>query len=548
MSTEEPFKFEISLSVLNHLGRNLYRNFATVVGEAISNAWDADAKNVWLYVDRDNSILVIKDDGHGMTTTDFQDKFLRIGYSKRRAGSTHSTTGRPFMGRKGIGKLALLSCANKIAIISKVSGSDYVGGVIDNSDLDRAITDDLTPDEYLLENVDESRFERFIEGHDHGTIIYFDGIKDGIRNSLEALKKIIALYFRFSLIDPTFNIYVEDEIVDAECLADLIAKTEFLWKLNDLTDPFVQRVEAIVLESNQLTPPGLDARVTGFVASVKKPRDLKAIGTGEQAKVDLFVNGRLRERDILRHIPTARITESYLYGQIHFNVLDDTEDRFTSSRESVVANDPLFSELLTIMSEQIMRVILEDWGEWRRSHKEDDDPDDTRVGRRDRKSSELFNAVADEYREEESSISRHKVDEWVDSLGEDAKFSFSSFAECYVGENLVRKFITENSLELTEPAKVTVTELRARETESKAQGNVNVGIRKNDDNLSYLDMSSLAKVVEDPGTVNSIVHDAKQYKPMRDALMHTALLSDEAKLKLTTVFDNIKGRIKTLLG
>lgn len=40
------FKFEISLSVLNHLGRNLYRNFITVIGEAISNSWDADAKNV----------------------------------------------------------------------------------------------------------------------------------------------------------------------------------------------------------------------------------------------------------------------------------------------------------------------------------------------------------------------------------------------------------------------------------------------------------------------------------------------------------------------
>lgn len=40
------FTFEISLSVLNHLGRSLYRSFATVLGEAISNSWDADAKTV----------------------------------------------------------------------------------------------------------------------------------------------------------------------------------------------------------------------------------------------------------------------------------------------------------------------------------------------------------------------------------------------------------------------------------------------------------------------------------------------------------------------
>ena len=40
------YTFNISLSILNHLGRNLYRSFITVLGEAISNAWDADAQNV----------------------------------------------------------------------------------------------------------------------------------------------------------------------------------------------------------------------------------------------------------------------------------------------------------------------------------------------------------------------------------------------------------------------------------------------------------------------------------------------------------------------
>ena len=53
------FQFEISLSVLNHLGRKLYRNFITVLSEAISNAWDADAENVWIFIDRDNNSFVI---------------------------------------------------------------------------------------------------------------------------------------------------------------------------------------------------------------------------------------------------------------------------------------------------------------------------------------------------------------------------------------------------------------------------------------------------------------------------------------------------------
>src|SRR6266446_2098275 len=141
----KPFTFEISLSVLNHLGRSLYRSFATVLGEAISNSWDADAKNVHIDINRNKNSFSIKDDGLGMTADDFQNKFLKIGYTKRKGRTRLSAAGRPFIGRKGIGKLALLSCADKITVISKVKGGTYVGGVIDNSVLDDAITEDLTP-------------------------------------------------------------------------------------------------------------------------------------------------------------------------------------------------------------------------------------------------------------------------------------------------------------------------------------------------------------------------------------------------------------------
>ena len=88
------FTFNISLSVLNHLGRNLYRNFITVLGEAISNSWDADAKNVWIHIDKETDSLIIKDDGVGMNESDFQNKFLKIGYSKRKDGETKTPTGR----------------------------------------------------------------------------------------------------------------------------------------------------------------------------------------------------------------------------------------------------------------------------------------------------------------------------------------------------------------------------------------------------------------------------------------------------------------------
>src|SRR5436189_6285709 len=91
------FNFEISLSVLNHLGRNLYRNSITVLGEAISNSWDADAKNVWIAIDSRSGSFTIKDDGIGMDADDFQGKFLKIGYTKRAAGKMQPPGKRPFI-------------------------------------------------------------------------------------------------------------------------------------------------------------------------------------------------------------------------------------------------------------------------------------------------------------------------------------------------------------------------------------------------------------------------------------------------------------------
>ena len=71
----DTYSFNISLSVLKHLGRNLYRSFITVVGEAISNAWDADAHNVYINIDRINNCFEIKDDGLGWIAMIFKINF-----------------------------------------------------------------------------------------------------------------------------------------------------------------------------------------------------------------------------------------------------------------------------------------------------------------------------------------------------------------------------------------------------------------------------------------------------------------------------------------
>lgn len=552
MSTKyamDKFTFNISLSVLNHLGRNLYRNFITVLGEAISNAWDADAKNVWINIDRDENYLIIKDDGDGMTAEDFQNKFLKIGYSKRKDGIDKTLLERPFIGRKGIGKLALLSCAKRIHVISKTKDTDFVGGVIDNGGLDNAINDDLTPQQYPLENVDLKIFESYKGDLTKGTIIYFEEINDGIRNRIEYIRKLIALFFRFSLIDNSFKLYLNGDPITLNELNELSLSTQFVWQINSMDDPYLKdKISATSDHIKQYKKVTSGFNISGFIASVEKPSNLKIKQTTETVTVDLYVNGRLREKDLLKHIPSTRLVESYLYGQIHFNNLDSEKDRFTSSREGVISDDPLFKSFLDELN-NIVKGIMADWDIWRTALNQDGDPDNTRLTKKERKSKELFNTVVDDYVPPKSSENRHIVDEWVSSLGEDAQFNLSSYAECFVSENLLRKYINHKKIPHTPSSETEFKKYKDIEAQNKNRANISFEIRHNVEDLHYLSMEYLANLADmhKEYKLAALSRDAVVYKPVRDAMAHTALLTIPAKQSLNTTFENIKARLKKLL-
>lgn len=542
------YNFNISLSILNHLGRNLYRSFITVLGEAVSNSWDADAQNVYITIDREEKELIVRDDGLGMNEDDFQNKFLKIGYSKRKDNVSHTKSGRPFIGRKGIGKLALLSCAQTITVLTKKEDSDIVGGVIDNSGLDDAIKDDKNSTDYKLGIPEEQTIRKYsaILGS-RGTLIIFNGIKDGIRNRIDYIRKLVALYFRFSLKDSSFNIFINDEIITLDELSQIKGKTQFAWIINGINDPYIndgafKKEKKISIDNQQ---------IKGFIASVETPSDLKIRGTDEKISIDLYVNGRLREKDVLRHIPTARIVESYLYGQIHFDELDDENDRFTSSREGVVPDDPKFNSFLKEL-EGLLKIVINDWDIWRSEINQDGDSENPRLTKKQRKSQEFFNVVVEDFKpSKDNKDSRKKVDSWLNELRDDAEFNFASYGECFLSENLLRKYIQEKGIPFPDDWEKRLGDWKKRAEEAKNKANISIDIREDDSDLSYCSMDDLAFLVEGKegkGKNNTLFKDACEYKPIRDALAHTSRLTRVAKNKLNTTYENIKARIVGLLN
>jgi hypothetical protein len=193
----------------------------------------------------------------------------------------------------------------------------------------------------------------------------------------------------------------------------LAAKTEFLWIIGDYEDPYVENLKTWFAKN----PTDHETRllkivgVKGFIASVERPRDLKVMSTEEREGIDLFVNGRLRERDILKRTPTARVAESYLYGQIHFDGLDDAKDRFTSSREGIVADDPKYEAFLENFRKKVLKIV-DDWDKFRIKQRKEGDPDNPRLSKKERASRGLYGAVSQEFGLPKGSANKGKVAGW----------------------------------------------------------------------------------------------------------------------------------------
>ena len=118
------YTMRLSLSVLDHLGLNLYSNIPAVLSEVVANAWDADAEHVEIVIDAAaGGVISVTDDGIGMTVDDLNDRFLYVGYKRRETGSPTTAKGRPVMGRKGIGKLSLFAIADVVRVESSKDGA-----------------------------------------------------------------------------------------------------------------------------------------------------------------------------------------------------------------------------------------------------------------------------------------------------------------------------------------------------------------------------------------------------------------------------------------
>lgn len=195
--------------------------------------------------------------------------------------------------------------------------------------------------------------------------------------------------------------------------------------------------------------------------------------------------------------------------------------------------------------------ILDDWDTWRVELRLDGDPENTRIKRKEKKSMELFNVISEDFTPTSGTPNEDKVNSWIDNLSKEARFNFVSYGECFVSENLLRKVIGEKEIQLSKYAFEQVKKYKSWEENNKKNADIAFEIRENKNDLLYLDMTDLAKEIDsfNPNRTeeHNIDRDVKRYKPIRNALSHTAILTKPAKGILNATYENIKAKIKNLL-
>lgn len=356
----------ISLNALEHLGINLYSTIPAVLSEVVANAWDADATNVIVTVDKSNESITIEDDGTGMTRDEVVDRFLKVGFRRRDEMGEVTSSKRKPMGRKGIGKLSIFSIA-QMADVHTVKSKERTSFRMDREAIKKAITTGGQT-EYKPEEL--SNFPAELK---KGTRIILSGLSKSLSGmTVEGLKRRVAR--RFAVIGPKngFIVNVNGSDIGPEDRA-YHQFVQYIWTYGHQND-FVMLCKNLDRDP-ELRLPAIQSELrkakislTGWIGTVSSPGHLKDEEGDNLNRLAVFMRGKLAQEDILDDFGQKEIYADYLVGELHCEELDvdDQVDIATSSRQAIKQDDPRFETLRKIVLSEL-RHIAGKWSDWRRS-------------------------------------------------------------------------------------------------------------------------------------------------------------------------------------
>ena len=364
------YNINVDPRILELLGPNLYTNIYYVLAELIANAYDADAKNVYIISNKDD--IRIEDDGHGMSYDNGDiKKFLNVaGVSRTNENESFSRSGeRRKMGRKGVGKLAALSVSESVDIMTICNG-EKSGFVLARRPNDG---NKLTPIE------DENISFCYIQNS--GTAIVMRNPQYRLHKSLDAIKRNLLKIF--PLVDDNFKIHIirgkEEEIVEKfdenvakELCSLIILGEQHADLLNYVPDYFPKHRSDLVEKRDEYSVPltikdnngnehEYNLQIEGWIGAYKTTRGRKSEVTDFPDNfISLYANKKMGEFNILPIVGQNKLNEVYIVGQLYVDLFELSElpDMALSNRQGYKSDDICYETVIKYVREILLPDIL----------------------------------------------------------------------------------------------------------------------------------------------------------------------------------------------
>lgn len=367
MKNTKEYRLEIDPAILELLGPSLYTNIYYVLSELIANAYDADARNVYIIETAD--AIIVEDDGIGMSYKDGGvQKFLSVAKETRTSEEeSFSPSGRARMGRKGIGKLAALAVSENVNVLTVV-GNDKSGFV-----LSRRVSSDgkLTP-------IPEDKI-KFTKVKGNGTAIQMFNPQYELNKGINTIKRNILKMF--PIVNKGFKIHIikdgQSEVIDAfdkSIVNELAAlKTfgdnnqlgkKFVAEFDNIKDELLEVRDAIQKEISIKNKEGVVVKknlvIKGWIGAYKTTRGRKT--TLEEFPdnfISLFSNGKMGEFNIIPRVGQNRLQEVYVVGQFHIDLFEATDlpDMALSNRQGYKSDDVRYTTAISVIRELLVEIV-----------------------------------------------------------------------------------------------------------------------------------------------------------------------------------------------
>jgi hypothetical protein len=352
--------------VIEHLGIDMYQSPVAAIAELVSNSWDADANNVKVKLPNNlaaGSEIAIIDDGEGMTLNQCQNRYLKVGYNRRKDRESEFTLGgRPVMGRKGIGKFAGFGIADLVIVetISKETGERTVFEL----DVTRLTgeAEDYASEKLLdVEVIEYSGPDDSMRAQ-HGTTIYLRNLTLKKRPNKDQFR--VSMARRFLLLERAdeFQVLVNGEPISAE---EEVEKIQFSFP-GDYKS--TEKPHGLRIENGW----GVEELANGETIRWQFHFYHEPIHEEELAGIAIFSHHKLSQRPFLFNLSggfSGQQGTSYLSGRIEADFIDDQEKDLISTERQRINWEADAALPLATWGQERVRSLLRIWQDRRAASK-----------------------------------------------------------------------------------------------------------------------------------------------------------------------------------